>query len=72
MAIAMAWVINDSLGLSYKFKILNRKPFNCKTCLSGWLTMILYFPHPAWIEIPFWMAIAMMFSYGINQLIDRL
>jgi hypothetical protein len=37
-SIAIAFFLVETYGLHYRFAKLNRKPFNCLTCLSGWAT----------------------------------
>ena len=43
----------------------NRKPLNCDVCLSGWFFLLLYFC-PGWLDVPFYMAGAMIGGKIIN------
>lgn len=43
----------------HKWK-LNFKPFNCASCLSAWVTLLLYFM-PEYIVLPF----TFMFTAGV-------
>lgn len=39
IAISIAFFLVETYRWHYRFDILNRKPFSCMTCLSGWLSM---------------------------------
>ncbi len=40
-SVATAFFLVEIYQLHYRFSWSNRKPFNCLTCLSGWVSMPL-------------------------------
>lgn len=67
----MAIVAVKILQLHITFPSLNRKPFSCETCLSGWFCLVLSVPYVKWWWIPGYMAAAMILTVFINGLMRR-
>lgn len=68
-AICSAFVWVDVLQMPFRFPILKRKPFNCQTCMSGWLVIFYCLPHTEGLGI---MSIAMVASIFLNYLLKKL
>lgn len=68
-AVSSAFVLIDVLQLPAKFPKLKRKPFNCSTCMSGWLTLFfLFVPYAYVVGI---MSLSMLASIVIIGLIKK-
>jgi hypothetical protein len=69
-AVCLAYIWVNVLLVPYRFKqVLNFKPLNCTTCLSGWLT--LAFVGFKWEVLPM-MAVAMVAQIVLDGLIRKL
>lgn len=53
------------------FPRLNRKPFNCDVCLSGWFSLILNLGG-YWLLVPFKMAFAMVLTVFLSYIIRKI
>ena len=62
----LAWVIVNVLELHRLHHWLNRKPFACDVCLSGWVAL---FYCPIWWDSPLKMAAAMVCTIIINKVV---
>lgn len=77
MAVCAAYVLVDVICLPQRLNKIfntmwfNQKPFNCKTCLSGWLAIPLLIGHP-FLHILYFMCIAMVASVIFNQILYKL
>jgi hypothetical protein len=73
LAVCTAYALVEVIEIKYLFKSrLNRKPFTCTVCMSGWLMLVLSLPHAHYLEIPFYMCTAVVAAMIFNQLINRL
>lgn len=63
-ALCTAFVLVEKLQLPYRFDgYLNFKPFNCQTCLSGWVALPVSLLMGYTWQTPFLMCVAMVTSY---------
>jgi len=51
---------------------LNRKPFNCEVCLSGWFTLLLSTGYYRFEIIPFKMSAAMVITILLTKLLSKI
>lgn len=65
----MAFVAVEIFQIRRWHAFLNRKPFTCITCLSGWLALIVYGIHLLTIPV---MATAMVFSILLTAILKRI
>lgn len=65
-----AWVLVNMIEWHLLFRI-NRKPFNCHTCLAGWFCLVLNIGH-YWLEVPFLMAASMMVAALFNSIMRKI
>lgn len=72
MAACGAWVVVNILQLHRMLSWLNRKPFACDICLSGWFTLVLSIGAVYWLYVPFKMAMAMMLTIVIGKIMNKL
>lgn len=69
MSISAGYVIVDMIDLPHRWDgALNFKPFSCRHCLSGWLSVMLwaFYGYPL-ICIPFLMCLVIMVSVFVGN-----
>ena len=52
-AFMFAFFFIDVLRIPERFKILNRKPFNCNFCLSFWTALLLWAVPDQYVKVLF-------------------
>jgi len=71
LAACGAFVFVEVLRLHRMIPGLNRKPFACSVCMSGWFSLLLNFVD-YWLYVPFKMAVAMVITILLTGLINKI
>ena len=73
LAVAAAYVFTEVLQLHKRWKgALDCKPFNCPTCLSGWLSLPLWsFDGYPLVQLPYLVCLAMVASVLIRNALSK-
>ena len=72
LAACGAWVWVFILKIHLLHPALYRKPFSCEVCLAGWFTLCLCAGNVYWMDVPFRMALSMVITILLTNLMRKL
>lgn len=71
-AISISYVWVNILQMNIRFKVFNRKPFNCEVCMAGWIAGVLMVSNAAGYEAAYELICIMSLTMFLMSMLNRL